>query len=94
MSAWLRLPSLRALTARLRDINDAFKHPAAGAEVVYLFCEGATADGDRGCEWVVGCSPHDWLCVRPGELVPGNDTFDAVAAARRLLAAAKDAGFK
>ena len=103
MSAWLRLPTLRALTARLRDMNEAFKHPDGGLGEVYLYWEGWSAfmpGFDRHTpvagngEWCAGCHGLAWPVHVGPETVPGDDTFDAVAAARRLLAAAKDAGFK
>lgn len=91
VSAWHRLPTLRQLTVRLRAVNEALKHPEGGPGTAYLYHEGA---GHPDAEWVVGFDPCDWPRVPEGAEVPANDTFDAVAAARRLLAAAKDAGYR
>jgi len=99
MSAWQKLPTLRALTARLRDLNEAFAHPEGGPGSVCLWWEGSTTPalwpmpfGAGG--WVCGTSWEGWS-VRVGpEEIPGNDTFDAVACARRLLADARAKGFK
>jgi hypothetical protein len=92
MSAWLRLPTLRQLTARLRDINAAFAHPDGGSGHVCLYREPEVCGG----EWVCGTAEH--ALGLPGSLtceyVPGDDTFDAVAAARRLLADARAKGYK
>lgn len=97
MSAWTRLPTLRQLTARLRDLNDAFKHPDGGPGSAYLFWEGSVYLGQQrpdytAGEWVCGCDP--WECHVGPEEVPGKDTFDAVAAARRLLADARAKGYR
>lgn len=91
------LPSLRALTAELRILNEAYAHPVAGASNVTLcYVRGF----DMHC-------PSGWMCVEVGSLdslfgdvlarwgceeVPGAFPFDAVATARRLLAAARDGG--
>lgn len=77
------LPTLRALAASLRETHDAFSHPAAGGEYVCL------VDAGPGAGWVLECGHHPDGVGR--EWVPGDGArFDAVAAARRLLAAARD----
>ena len=104
------LPSLRALTAELRAINQAFSHPECGPEFVYLFA--VASDFPQPAHWRVGVDPNTYITlayVEHREWVPGDcgelvaetrpdgtivvddgSKFDAVAAARRLLAAARD----
>lgn len=80
------LPSLRVLTSQLRDLNEAFAHPEGGPEYVVLVNAGPEVG------WVLECPQHpDGIGC---EWVPGVQYFDATAAARRLLAAARDAGFR
>ena len=86
------LPSLRALTADLRQLHQAWSHPDAGGEYVGLTLAKRGRYRD----------PHGWKVrvVGPSErgekqfgreYIPGDGlAFDAVAAARRLLAAARD----
>lgn len=89
MSTWRRLPTLRQLTARLRALNEAFAHPEGGPGSVCLYLEGSAWDQ---CEWVCGCG-WEGIDERVGpEEVPGSAPFDAVAAARRLLADARAKG--
>lgn len=95
--AWTHLPTLRQLTARLRELNEAFKHPEGGPGAVYLHWYGSVFLGrqqpDYGYgEWRCDCEP--WECRAGPEEVPGADGFDAVAAARRLLADARAKGYK
>jgi hypothetical protein len=87
MSAWVKLPTLRQLTKRLRDLNEAFAHPEGGPGSVCLFWE-SRAPGSTVGEWVCGAQWEGWPLHYGPEEVPGNDTFDAVGAARRLLATA------
>lgn len=75
-----KLPTLRQLTKELRELHEAWSHPDAGGEYVGMACLGGT-----------------WRLCLPGthgsECIPGDgQPFDAVAAARRLLAAVSDAG--
>jgi hypothetical protein len=84
------LPTLRALTAELRALHQAWSHPDAGGEYAAL-----TLIHDD-----VVHIPRRWR-VRAvdnpdpqygREWVPGDgSTWDAVGAARRLLASARDA---
>lgn len=91
------LPSLRALTAELRELNEAYKHPIGGASYVALCCvRGYDLSGERSGWRLVEIgsldSVHGDVLERCGrEEVPGTEPFDATAAARRLLAAARDA---
>ncbi len=131
------LPSLRALTAELRALHDAWSHPDAGGEMVALMCVSdepwmdplplrwavyAVTQVDSLWVWkdppaesfVVSRGPVSFVFGR--EYVPGTRAcwantcvngaasycpecfgtghvptpFDATAAARRLLAAARD----
>lgn len=78
-------PTLRALTARLRELHTAWSHPDAGGEYVQL---RQAIDGT----WYV--TPYTLSGERSAhgrEWIPGDGAkFDAVAAARRLLAAVRD----
>jgi hypothetical protein len=74
-------PSLRALTAELRALHAAWAHPDAGGEYVGITAEGGMLEAYEG-QRLIG---REWI---PGDGKP----FDAVAAARRLLAAVRDAG--
>lgn len=81
------LPSARALTASLRELHAAWSHPDAGGEHVCL------VDAGPEVGWVIETADHpDGIGRELGrELVPGDGArFDAAAAARRLLAAARD----
>jgi hypothetical protein len=79
----LRLPSLRALTRSLRELHEAWSHPDCGGEYVCLVDAGSKVG------WVIETAEHPDGVGR--EYVPGDGArFDAVAAARRLLAAARD----
>ena len=84
-----QLPTLRELTARLRDVHEVFGHPNAGGEYVCL----ELSDGDWADPvWSLEVSHPD---AYGREFVPGAPKhFDAVAAARRILAAARDAGYR
>ncbi len=74
------LPSLRALTASLRALHSAFSHPDGGGEYVCLVNAGQAG-------WILENATHPDGVGR--EYVPGDGKrFDAVAAARRLLASA------
>lgn len=112
------LPSLRALTAELRDLHEAWSHPHAGGEYVslhqrehdYRVGVSCTYTGHEfGREYVPGSveAPCDcrggWRVTREEEGGPEScrrcggtgrvhapSSFDATAAARRLLAAARD----
>lgn len=95
------LPSLRALTRELRELHEAWSHPDAGGEYVRLVHHIE----NNHYEWRVfaaGQLDSVWVAHRdeggPGsamvygwEYIPGDGArFDAVAAARRLLAAARE----
>lgn len=96
------LPSLRELTASLLSLHEAWSHPDAGGEYVRLVCE---IDGRGWYSWrAVAAGALEGLCVAfvhggvqgaavfGWEHIPGDGApFDATAAARRLLAAARDA---
>lgn len=79
------LPSLRDLTRQLRELHEAFAHPIVGGEYVCLARDNQARRGHFGV----------MLYVPSGfgrEYIPGDGApFDAVGAARRLLAAARDA---
>ncbi len=92
------LPSLRALTAELRDLHMAWSHPDAGGEYACLVLVADQVDDN----WqVMAVSQVESIDVRDAdvgvrvvfgrEYIPGDGApFDAVGAARRLLAAARD----
>lgn len=125
------LPSLRALTAELRELQEAWSHPEAGGEYASLAL--ATENAMKPHRWgVVAVSALEVLLVERAyghEYIPGSverecpkcagagrlgdepdfqlswchgcagsgrvsvpSPFDAVAAARRLLSAARDGG--
>jgi hypothetical protein len=82
------LPSHRDLTTALRQLNVNLQD---GGTSVQLYCEGA---GWPDAEWTTGCEPSDWPGSKHSEDVPGEGkTFDASAAATRLLSEARQAGF-
>ena len=76
------LPTLRELATELREIHEAFMHPEAGSAHV-----GLTFDRYG---WRVTADPSEPWYGR--EFVPGFyvSNFNAIGAARRLLAAARD----
>jgi hypothetical protein len=81
------LPDLATLARLLRLSNRYCDGPATFA----LYCHMA---GSPEVEWVIGV-PCDWPHADHVEGLPGDDKpFDAVAAARRLLAEARLAGFR
>lgn len=112
------LPTLFELTQMLRELNQAYSHPASGGEYAYLFLVEPDFPDEGG--WRVGCDPSACLTLfktEHGEFIPGDcydaagglDTvlaedlagkirnhsrWDAVGAARRLLASARDAGYR
>ena len=99
------LPSLRALTRELRALHEAFSHPIAGSEHVTLVCEclGSVAPYYVWRVLAAGQLDSVWIahldegagCAFGHELIPGDGApYDAVAAARRLLAAARDGGVR
>lgn len=98
---------VRQLTARLRELNEAFAHPEGGPGSVYLYWQGPAHCGlvegvpqpmqlphdlPPSGEWRCDCEP--WEARVGPEEVPGDKTFDAVGAARRLLADARAKGYK
>lgn len=88
-----RLPSARWVTTWLRELNEAYSHPDAGGEFVGLALEEPDRPPWQHAWRVVpvgngGCYVGDRIHGR--ELVPGGLPFDAVAAAKRLLAAVRD----
>lgn len=109
------LPTLRALTRALRELNRAFSHPAGGPEHVHLVA--LESDFPLPDRWDLSTQPeHDMFRVwhtPTSVLVPGDcgdlvaierpdgrldvsdgSKFDAVAAARRLLADARAKGYR
>lgn len=93
------LPSLRALTRELRALHEAWSHPDAGGEYAALVCAhaGGTPPSFEWRVYAFGMAAALWLHpetdVFGREHIPGDGApFDAVAAARRLLAAARDGG--
>jgi hypothetical protein len=84
----MKPPTQTQLTRMLRYLNEGLKHPDAGGEFFGLrFDEYEQA-------WVLSCEfgrEYGWK-IYGREYVPGADKYDAVAAARRLLAAVRDAG--
>lgn len=101
MSTLPPLPSLRTLTRELKQLHEAWSHPDAGGDYVYLVCEDlsplvvewkpmAAGQSDNTC---VARLNDELSCVFGWEYIPGDGKpFDATAAARRLLAVARDAG--
>jgi hypothetical protein len=87
-------PLLRALTAKLRDLHEAWSHPDAGGEWValqYFLLKATKFEPAR--EWwsVAVVDSVGAVCSYGREYIPGDGApFDATAAARRLLAAARD----
>jgi hypothetical protein len=83
----VKKPTLRQLTAHLRQLHTDWGHPDAGGEYAILVC---TEDN-----WYTIC-PGDQARFSVGivagrEWIPGDGKkFDAIAAARRLLASVKD----
>ncbi len=86
-------PTLRELTRRLRALHEAWAHPDAGGEYVELVLMDPERDSDP--------SQRFWSLLSVGtveggtragrEYIPGDGKpFDAMAAARRLLAAVRD----
>lgn len=88
------LPTIQELTKSLRTVNDALED--GGCEL-WLYCQGA---GWPDARWIVDSQPggggdNGWPGSPHFEWVPGNgSSFDASAAARRLLAEARLAGFR
>lgn len=87
------LPDLPTVTSWLRELG---RNLEDGGADVRLYCEGASWADAR---WEVGCNwtgmQDDWPGPRHNEHVPeGGKRFDAVAAARRLLSEARQAGFR
>lgn len=93
-----KLLSLREAVRQLRMLHAAFLHPDGGPEFCGLYLQSHVEyEGhvDQHRRWQV--QTVSWCGYKDAgpfgrELVGGSD-FDAVAAARRLLAAARDAGF-
>lgn len=84
----MNAPSLRKLTAELRALHSAYAHPDAGGEYVKLHV--SNLEPDTWCVAPVGATGWSWPHYGR-EYVPGDGApFDAVAAARRLLAAFRD----
>jgi hypothetical protein len=78
------LPSLRAVARELRALNEAWGHEIAGPEYAALTLH------DDGA-WSVEMLDSLFFPNQFGrELVPASRKFDAVGAAQRLLAAARD----
>jgi len=87
----MTLPSLREVTRQLRALHEAWAHPDGGGEYATL---ARLYDPDTlGYKWQVqAVSLGDEVqgYEHGHEYVPGDGRqFDAVAAARRLLAAAR-----
>jgi len=96
------LPDVRELTSMLLDYSRALE-PGESFET-WLYCEGYSWPD---AHWVLGCDQGRWDLSSSNiyqdgwphaahhEMVPGGGVrFDAVAAARRLLAEARLAGFR
>jgi hypothetical protein len=82
------LPDLLTLREWLRDLNI----HGDGPGTVWLYCYEA---GWPDARWCLDSSPHDWPHAEHSEDMPGDGKpFDATAAARRLLAEARLAGFR
>ncbi len=86
------LPTVRELAAMFRRTHKAFCHPECGEGIVYLTCEGA---GWPDAHWTLESFPEGWPHAKNGEHVPGTPglRFDAIGAARRCLASARDEGW-
>lgn len=93
------LPGLQALTRTLRALHAAWAHPEAGGDHVRLVCHisggqyrwDAVAAGSIDSLWLARHALSARPLVFGEEFVPGDGApFDAVAAARRLLAAVRD----
>jgi hypothetical protein len=83
------LPSLRALTNELRELHQAWSHPDAGGE--YAALTRVYDPEILGHRWQVRAAGDD-NAQFGHEYIPGDGArFNATAAARRLLAAARDA---
>lgn len=79
------LPTLREVTRQLRELNEAWQSNNAGAEYAAL-----TRHGNGS--WTVEHLDSLFFAEQYGrELVPAAARFDAVGAARRLLAEAREA---
>ncbi len=79
-----KLPSLREVTRMLREIHQAWSHPDAGGEYVTL----VLFDGLWTVDAIESFKASDVEACYGREYIPGDGLpFDAVGAARRLLAA-------
>jgi hypothetical protein len=92
------LPSLRTLAAELRELHEDWQHPIAGPDEATLVCLD-TSNGEKPGWRVIACSNvanvHGAvIAVCDARELVGHNTFDATGSARRLLASARDAGFK
>ncbi len=77
-------PTAFQLAKTLRTLHIAFSHPDGGGEFIGL------VDAGPDIGWILEIAPHPDMIGR--EYVPGDGKkFDALGAARRLLAAALDA---
>lgn len=87
------LPTERQLAAELRATRSAFSHPLGGGEYVALtLIYDDVLNLPR--RWRVRAVDSEQLQYGR-EYVPGDGAkFDALAAARRLLFAAREAGFR
>jgi hypothetical protein len=87
----MTLPSLKTITARLRELHEAWAHPIAGPGTV---CLAKVYDPDiLGHRWEVATVGDSGGWEFGSEDIPGDGLpFDAVAAARRLLSEARSAG--
>lgn len=90
----MRKPTLRALTKALRELHEAGADPEYGDDYATLSyvenCHGVIGEG-RILSTFGRVHPDNHALCAGREHIPDNATkFDAVAAARRLLAAARD----
>lgn len=82
------LPDLRSLTTWLRNVNSHCDGPGR----FYLQCNTSLPTGEA---WFIGLEPGALPHVDHPEELPGDGKrFDAVAAARRMLAEGRSSGFR
>jgi hypothetical protein len=86
------LPSLREVTRQLRVLHEVWSHPDCGGEYVAMTLNHYRYGNHEPRNWIVRIVGDPDNTQYGREFIPGDGAkFDAVAAARRLLAAARDA---